>query len=231
MSKISILIPAFNAGLFLQDAIDSVITQKCSSQVEIIVIDDGSTDDTAQVARKYEGVLYKHQKNQGQAMARNTALAICSGDLIGFLDADDIFVENKLFLQEKALLDDPQLDAVFGHITEFIDERGVAPQHRPPVESAAAYLPGTTLVRRSLAEKVGEFNPSLRLGEFVDWISRARAVNMKEVMLSEVLLRRRLHTTNFGVNRKNDLTDYVHAMHAHMKRMRHKADKEAGTSS
>jgi glycosyltransferase involved in cell wall biosynthesis len=226
MDKISIIIPAFNAELFLQDAIDSVLMQKCSSQLEIIVIDDGSTDETAQIAQGYDGVVYRHQKQQGQAVARNAGLAICTGNYIGFLDADDIFVDNKLLLQKTAMENDPQLDAVFGHITEFLDERGVAAQHRPPVTVAPAYLPGTALVRRSLAEKIGEFNPSLRLGEFIDWVSRARALNMKEKMLPEVVLKRRLHLTNFGVNRTEDLSDYVHTVHAHLKRMRKTADEK-----
>jgi len=125
---------------------------------------------------------------------------------------------------------DPRLDAAFGHITEFLDERGVASQHRPPETDVPAYLPGTALVRRSLAEKIGEFNPSLRLGEFIDWISRARALNMKETMLPEVVLRRRLHMTNFGVNRKANLSDYVQTMHAHLMRKRQTANEKTTPS-
>ncbi len=85
---ISVIIPAYNAGRYLGDALISVFDQDYKP-IEIIVVDDGSTDNTSEVARSFKKVIYAYQSNRWPAAARNSGLAMAHGDVIAFLDADD----------------------------------------------------------------------------------------------------------------------------------------------
>jgi glycosyltransferase involved in cell wall biosynthesis len=89
---ISVVIPSYNAGTLLRETLDSVLSQSYPAH-EIIVVDDGSTDDTAALVRDYgHAVRYIWQENQGQAVARNTGIAAATGDWIALLDSDDVFL-------------------------------------------------------------------------------------------------------------------------------------------
>lgn len=97
--KISVIIPTYNASEYIKDAINSVLFQKYSGNVEIIVVDDGSTDDTKKVLAEYikdKKIIYIKQKNQGQASARNAGVKKSTGDFIAFLDSDDTWNHDKL---------------------------------------------------------------------------------------------------------------------------------------
>ena len=99
MLKVSAVIPCYNYGRFLGEAIESVLSQTFSAH-EIIVVDDGSTDGTPEVARRYgEKIRYHRTENRGVSAARNAGIALAEGDLIAFLDADDRWLPNKLECQ------------------------------------------------------------------------------------------------------------------------------------
>ncbi len=94
--SISVVIPAFNSAKYLRTAIDSALNQS-APPLEVLVINDGSTDDTEDVIREYRGSIRSiYQKNCGPAVARNRGIAEAEGDLIAFLDADDIWALEKL---------------------------------------------------------------------------------------------------------------------------------------
>ena len=116
MSKISVIIPTYNCGLYLGEAIESVLSQTFQDH-EIIVIDDGSTDDTKNIVRKYvlkypEKIRYFYQKNMGPSAARNVGIREAEGEFIAFLDADDIFLPEKLDLQMAEILKSPSIGLV-----------------------------------------------------------------------------------------------------------------------
>lgn len=119
MNRISVIIPAFNAALYLGEAIESVLDQSTPAD-EIIVVDDGSDDDTAGVADKFSRVHVIRQPNQGCAVARNTGIAASSGEWLAFLDADDLWLPEKLSLQADYLKNNPSCPAVFGVVHCFI---------------------------------------------------------------------------------------------------------------
>ncbi len=106
--SVSVVIPAYNSGAFIARAIDSVLNQTLAPY-EIIVVDDGSTDDTAHVVKKYDNVKYIHQQNAGASVARNTGIEAATGNWIAFLDADDEWLKNKLKLQTEHLQRNPSL--------------------------------------------------------------------------------------------------------------------------
>lgn len=226
MALISVLIPAFNAEGFLSEAIASVVEQTIQSSIEIIVIDDGSTDGTAGVVndlalntvRPDLDIKYFSQNHGGAASARNHALSKCNGEIVAFLDADDCWAKDKLLNQVEVLNSALTAALVFGHMTEFVSGTGTG--HRKPVQLSRGFLPSTLLTRREVFDKVGLFDTNLRVGEFVDWYSRATALGLRSIMLPEVLLRRRLHDNNMGARHQASMPDYTIALKAHLDRMR-----------
>ena len=216
MVHVTTIIPAYNAEQFLAEAIESVLNQTAATTIEIIVIDDGSTDATAQVAKSFSTIKYFHQANGGAASARNNGLQKCTSEFICFLDADDQFIADKLEKQLQRFEDDPTLDAVFGHVSEFLS--APSETHRNPVTSAPACLPSTMLARKTLLAKVGMFDTTLKVGEFVDWYSRATSAGMKHCMLPDLILRRRLHQNNLGLRESTSTRDYARILKAHLDR-------------
>lgn len=127
MIKASIIVPTFNRGYILGEAIQSILDQTYP-HFELIIVDDGSTDDTADVVGKFKDDrvhLIRHPKNAGVATARNTGIAAAQGDLISFLDSDDLWNPNKLALESSYLDGHPELDAVFTDLSKVDGEHSV----------------------------------------------------------------------------------------------------------
>ena len=192
--RVSVVIAAFNAAHTLPETLASVHAQTRAAD-EINVVDDGSTDDTGAVARTDYRVRTITLPRGGPAAAQNTGVAAATGDAVAFLDADDLWTPRKLALQTAALQAGPALDAVFGHVAAFVcpslrPEQGARYALPPP---APGWLGGAMLLRRSVFERVGPFDPRLRIGHFIDWMHRARLAGFNAAMLDDVVLRRRLH--------------------------------------
>ena len=119
---VSVIIPCYNHGRYLANAIESVLTQNYD-RIEIIVIDDGSVDDTAMVAKKYDQVIYYYQTNQGLSASRNRGIELSKGDFIVFLDADDWLLPNAIQLNLQKLQQHPEAALVSGaHIFYYQPE-------------------------------------------------------------------------------------------------------------
>jgi glycosyltransferase involved in cell wall biosynthesis len=201
--SISCVIPVFNGGRFLGDALDSVLAQTHAPR-EIIVVDDGSTDDTAAVAARYaDRIIFLQQANAGPAAARNRGLSVASGDLIAFQDADDLWHPEKLAIQAARFTMRPELDVSITHVRNFWEpelreEEEEARRQGNPLTNPA--IPGhtmqTTLMRRTAFDRVGALNPALRFGEDIDWFMRARDHNLVLELLPDVLVYRRFHRGN-----------------------------------
>jgi glycosyltransferase involved in cell wall biosynthesis len=194
---VSVVIPCYNHARFLGEAIESVLAQTYP-RVEIIVVDDGSRDHTADVAALYPSVHYVRQDNQGLAAARNTGLRESRGDILVFLDADDRLVPEALEHGVHHLLNSPESAFVSGryrYIQEdgsVLREYGQQPADRDPY---AAFLRGnyigmhaTVAYRRSVLEAEGGFNPSLPACEDYDLylrIARKHAVSVHDHLVAE----------------------------------------------
>ena len=203
MSDISVIIPVYNGAPYLAEAIASVLEQTCTP-MELIVVDDGSTDDTAQVAQRFPEVHYAYQPNAGQAAAINRGVRLSTGRLLAFLDADDLWVENKLALQLAALEADPELDIVFGLAQQFA-EPGACNVVLPTQQILPAYLPSAMLIRRHAFEHIGEFDACLKIAEAVDWYSRALTTGLKQQTLNQVVYKRRIHGDNITIRQPRQL--------------------------
>lgn len=220
---VSVMIPVYNGERYLAEAIESVLAQTYRP-IEIIVVDDGSTDSSADVAKRFAlPVRYCFQPHSGAGAARNRGTGLAQGSLFAFLDADDLWVEDKLMREMVAFDDDPELDMVFGHVEQFhspeLDEI-----ERKKIRYAAkimsGYHAGSMLIRRDAFLRVGPFETKWKVGEFIDWYLRALEKGVKSMMLPEVVLKRRLHTANMGIRERRSQTDYVRILKASIDRRR-----------
>ena len=220
---ISVMIGAYNAEPYLAEAIESVFAQT-HRPLELIVVDDGSTDGTAAVAQGYGDRLSSaQQENGGNGAARNRALQLANGNYFAFLDADDRFTPRKLEIQLAALDADPALDVVFGHVQEFVSPEiaeDVKAQIRNPAPVSPWTSPNLMLIRRESFDRVGPFSASLRVGVTVDWYARATEAGLKALMLPDVVLERRLHGQNNGMREQSKRLQYVEVLKASIDRRR-----------
>jgi glycosyltransferase involved in cell wall biosynthesis len=220
---VSVLIPAYNAGPYLGEALDSVLAQTYRP-LEVIVADDGSEDDTVEVARSYgDPVRLVQQERGGNGAARNAAVAVAGGQYYAFLDADDRFMPGKLQAQMDALDGDPGLDVVFGHVREFVSPElsaEVKATIRPPADPQPWAAPNLMLIRREAFERVGLFATHLRVGVTVDWYARATEIPLQSFVLPKVVLERRLHTQNNGRREQDAQAQYIQVLKASMDRRR-----------
>jgi glycosyltransferase involved in cell wall biosynthesis len=199
---VSVIVPAYNAGMYLADALESVFAQDYRP-LEVIVVDDGSTDDTRAVAMNYSQVRYLHQNNQGPPAARNTGLSNCKGDLIAFLDSDDLWVPGRLSMQAAYLEMHPLVGCVIGRMKNFLQEGTIRPswvEESTLTGDLTAYALGALLTCRWVLEAVGGFNVSNNYTDDFDWLIRMKEANIPVEKVDEVLLFRRIHSGNLSHN-------------------------------
>ena len=194
----SIIIPMYNSEPFLAEAIESALAQTYRP-IEVIAVDDGSTDRTAAIARSHKEAHYIYQANQGPAGARNTGLANAQGEFIAFLDHDDVWLPNKLEVQVKYLIEHLHVGFVICRIESFLDPRVNLPPgvREVPLMRELINL-NTMVVPRTVFDRVGAFDPDYRLlGDF-DWVARAKDLGIPVKILPDVLMRRRIHEGNLS---------------------------------
>jgi glycosyltransferase involved in cell wall biosynthesis len=192
--------------------------------VEVIVVDDGSDDDTRAIAETYgDRIRLTSQMRSGAGTARNTAAGLASGPYLAFLDADDRFLPEKLERQLAALHADPGLDMVFGHVREFVSPELTAEARaaiRPPAPPSPWTAPNLMLIKRESFDRVGPFATDLRVAETVDWYARATEAGLTGLTLPEIVLERRLHSSNSGVRERDVGSDYLQVVRASIARRR-----------
>ena len=204
---ISVIVPAYNAERYLADALESIINQNYIP-IEIIVVDDGSTDRTAEVAAEFHtGIEYVYQKNCGPPAARNLGLRISQGELITFLDSDDLWAENKLEIQLRRLRNVPNLEVILGHTQRL--KLSVTGNGRQAFTTFLTPQPmlslGSAVIRRSAFDKVGIFDESLHYCDDIDWFLRARESGIELLFHPDVTQFYRKHTNNLTIQRTLDL--------------------------
>jgi len=215
---ISLIIPAYNASRYLREAVDSVLNQTVRPR-QVIVVDDGSTDDTRDIALSYgELVTVITQANGDAGAARNRGLAEANQPLIAFLDADDRFVPHKLERQLQCLSEHPEAALCICRGCDFwspdVPETARRPANLEP-QLRLGQVP-TWLVRREVFDRVGTFNasPAFRFAEGPELYSRIESAGLGVVRIDDILFQRRLHRSN----KTNDSRAHLDGMMALMKR-------------
>ncbi len=199
--RVSVIVPVYNGEHFLAEAIDSILAQTYPS-FEIIVVDDGSTDRTREIALSYQSVHYLYQVNTGTAAARNRGIQIARGEYLGFLDADDVWMHEKLSIQMAAFEADPGLEIVSGYVEQFVDpdiNPGLAKKYYVPTAPLPGYLTVAILIKRSAFDAIGSFHEDSLSAETISWFSGIIGSEHKILMLSDVVVRRRIHGKNIGI--------------------------------
>jgi glycosyltransferase involved in cell wall biosynthesis len=198
---VSVIIPVYNGQQFLAEAIESVLAQTYHSY-ELIIVDDGSTDRTREIALSYPAVKYVYQANSGTASARNRGIQTAQSDLLAFLDADDLWMPDKLSLQIKAIESDTALEIVTGYIEQFVSPEldPLAAQrfsfHNTPLPG---YSPTAILIKRSVINKIGPFHEDRARGEAISWFIDVLEKKPNILILPDVVARRRIHGKNVSI--------------------------------
>jgi len=201
-TSISCVVPVYNGARFIAEALDSILVQSLLP-TEIIVVDDGSNDATAEVVKRYAAhVTYVRQDNAGPASARNHGIALASGDFLAFLDADDLWHKDKLARQLTALESNSGAGICISHVQNFWVEELAHERERMRDQPFAQPMPGYVcqclLARRTMFDSVGKFDETKRVGEDVDWFMRADRAGILKVIVAELLVYRRIHQQNMS---------------------------------
>ena len=184
LPRVSVIIPVHNGERFLTDALRSVFSQSFRS-FEVLVVDDGSTDGSLDLARQFD-IQVLTQENFGVAAARNRGLELAHGEFVAFLDQHDRWTPDKLAVQVRQLDRHPDWEGVSSRVRMWLDATG-------PVDEQPACLLGAMLLRKSVFEQVGRFDPEDRWTSESQWFARALQGGATIVMTPQTLYEKRLH--------------------------------------
>lgn len=219
---VSVIIPVYNGARYLGAALDSVFAQTYRN-FEVIVVDDGSMDDSGHIAQSFPDVRYLHQTNQGVAAARNHGLEVAQGEYFAFLDQDDLWIADKLKLQIEYLLTHPEVGYTLTQQKYFLDPGGTLPPwfRKQLFDSVhTGWVLGTLVVRRTIFEAVGNFATGYSAANDSDWFFRAKAAAIPMAVVPELLLLKRIHDANDSARAKEILSELLKVVRTSLDRQR-----------
>jgi glycosyltransferase involved in cell wall biosynthesis len=226
---VSVIIPVYNGERFIAESIESALEQSYSP-IEIILVDDGSTDGSLQIARSYDNIQILKQAHQGVSSARNAGIAAARGSFLAFLDSDDIWDREKISKQIHDLQRHTDIGCVFCRFENFFD-----PETSPPDWlNRSSFLDKrfkdmmslcTMLIRKEIFDRVGNFNTDLRSGEDLDWFVRAKEAGIVSKHMDEILVSRRLHDKNLTYSNHSTKADLLRVFKASIDRKNLKEGK------
>jgi glycosyltransferase involved in cell wall biosynthesis len=211
-------LPVFNGERYLAAALRSVLDQSYPVG-DIVVVDDGSEDDSYAVALEMgPPVRVVRQQHAGVGVARSRAVNVVQGEFIVLLDADDLLTPRSVESRMEVMSGRHDVDIAYGQIrcfTECVDGRPV-----PLDELRPAHVPGAMLVRRSAFERVGPFAAGLRVAEGLDWLLRAHEVGLCEQTVTEQVQWRRVHGANNSLTAREAQYELPRVLKASLDRRR-----------
>jgi glycosyltransferase involved in cell wall biosynthesis len=219
---VSVIIPVYNGTRYLRAALESVFAQTYRP-FEVIVVDDGSVDDSGAIAQSFPDVRYIHQANQGVAAARNHGIDAARGEFFAFLDQDDLWTPEKLKFQMAHLLKDPDLGYTLTQLQFFLEPGETLPAwFRKELLSTVhtGWVLGTLVVRRTAFEKVGNFATGYFAANDSDWFFRAKAAGIPMAVVPELLLLKRIHGANESAKAKEILSELRKVVKSSLDRQR-----------
>ncbi|MGR3294293.1 MAG: glycosyltransferase family 2 protein [Candidatus Scalindua sp.] len=206
MSKISVVIPLYNAEKYIGDTLESVLAQTYNV-FEIIVVNDGSTDSSLDVVKKYSDVTVISQENQGEAGARNKGVVLSKGDFIAFMDHDDLWVPDKLKIQMEYFENNPQVGLVYSQYTSFRDgkilrtrpQNGYSGWIFTKLLYKSIIQASTVIVKRECLDVVGPYDEAFAFADEYDMFLRV-SKKFQCGFVDKGLTRYRVHDTNSSKN-------------------------------
>ncbi len=212
-----------NGEKYIREALTSIFSQTYPN-IEVIVIDDGSTDNTKQEIESVgQPIRYYYHEKSGIAHSMNRGVNESNVQFLSFLDSDDLWDQTKTEKQVAYLMENPEIEACFGYAEEFKSPDLVQTQHAglsKKHDSIPGYSSGTMLIRKSGFERIGTFDTQWKKGIFSDWFLRAKEKNLSMYLFEEVFLYRRIHDKNYGITHRDSYNDYVKMLKASLDRRR-----------
>jgi glycosyltransferase involved in cell wall biosynthesis len=215
---VTVIVPVYNGERYLRESLESTCAQ-AFELYEVIVVDDGSTDGTAEIARSFP-VRYLRQENQGQGAAKNAGLELARGRFVAFQDHDDVMPPTKLGVQSSYLLEHPETGCVTGR-NEWIFESGEPPPWltRDPIYGELGGIqPCTAMIRIEDLRRVGSFDVTYRWWHYQNLFVRLREHGVRIEVLPDVVLIKRIHDKN--------MTNFRPTEHPLLRTMREKVERE-----
>ena len=219
---VSVIIPVYNGGRYLRAALESVFAQTYRP-FEVVVVDDGSADDSGVIAQSFPEVRYIHQTNQGVAAARNNGIETARGEYFAFLDQDDLWAPEKLKLQVEYLLTHPEIGYTLTQQQFFLDPGETLPPwfRKELLDSVhTGWVLGTLVVRRTIFEQIGNFATDYSAANDSDWFFRAKTAGIPMAVVPELLLRKRIHDANDSARAKEILSELLKVVKTSLNRQR-----------
>lgn len=211
---ISVIIPVKNGKNYLKEAIEGIKNQKMN--VEIIVVDDCSTDNTVEIAESYGCKIICHKTSRGQVIGKNSGLKAAKGKYILFHDHDDIMQEGAL--QRLYYEFEPDVMAVEAKVQDWYSPDLSEEEKLKTIIKQEPYwglFTGAILIKKEVFDVIGYFNESVKAGEIIDWQSKMDSNGLKIKKVDFISTKRRFHSTNFGkINQKMEFKNYAAILRA-----------------
>lgn len=211
MVKVSVIIPTYNRADLISETITSALQQTLKDK-EVVIVDDGSTDNTSEVVREFQDrVIYIRQPNSGPAKARNTGIRMAKGRLIAFLDSDDLWLPDKLELQYHAFQQNPNQGLIYTDVMWFSNGEIIVPTLREKYQFHTGEVfekllfdnwiaTSSVLVRKDCLEEAGGFDEDPQIMFVEDWNLWIRLARRHPFgMVDRVLVKRRYHPHRLGL--------------------------------
>ena len=201
LKTVTAIITVYNGEKYITEAIESILNQTVTID-EIIVVDDGSTDETVKKVKAFskENIIIISQKNQGQAKALNVGIIAAKSFYLTFLDADDVWLPNKTAIQLIEFDKYPELELCFGYIQEFIsNELHITEKQKLICKefSQPAKMKQTMMIKKELFNKWGLF-PEVPTMDFIAWYAIVKKNIRCEMLIDTIVAKRRLHVNNIS---------------------------------
>jgi glycosyltransferase involved in cell wall biosynthesis len=226
---VSVIVAVLNGERFIIPALQSIFTQNYAPY-EVIVVDGNSVDRTAPISQFFRSVKYICQGGRGLACGRNTGLEAAKGELIAFLDSDDLWLSNKLSTQVDYLLQNPEIHYVNAWVKFFVEPGArLRPGHTKTFldQVHVGRTPGTLLARRSVFNLIGSFDPALSIACDVEWFKRAKDRDVPMFIIPDVLLYKRIHDRNLSSDVRTNRREVLSLIRRTIGRQR---DQKSGNS-
>jgi glycosyltransferase involved in cell wall biosynthesis len=222
---VSVIMTVHNGEKYLEQSIDSILSQTRKVD-EIIIVNDGSTDGTSEILAQFnDKILVLNQEKSGIAIGWNKGVQAAIGKYISFLDSDDYWPVNKIERQLEILSSKSEITISFGYVKQFYSPEltdEMRALKKCPENPEPGFSSGTMLINRDTFMSVGLFNPKWKKGIFSDWFLRATDLELSTHMDKNVFLYRRIHTKNHGILKRDKYNDYVHMLKESLDRRRSK---------
>jgi glycosyltransferase involved in cell wall biosynthesis len=195
---ISIIVPVYNGEKYIAETLTSILSQDYTP-IELIVVNDGSTDKSDEIIRSYKDVKYFCQENRGVPSARNFGIKQSNGEFIAFSDQDDLWNPGKLTDQVNYLVENPVCEYVVSKRKIYMEPGIQRPSwlKKELLDSEDVdYSPSSLLARASLFQKIGFFNADFENASDVDWFFKAKNAGIQKGIIDKVLYLKRVHEDN-----------------------------------